>query len=201
MRIIIGLGNPSEKYKNTRHNVGFMAIDALAKQLGLIWQFNKKFNAKIAMQTPPFNKGGVGGFKSNNTILLIKPHTYMNNSGQAVQAVLSYYKLLPKKLGLIKQKNSDLSETLIVIHDDIDIELGKYKIATDSRAAGHNGVQSIIDHLKTKKFKRIRIGVKTESLKKIPADKFVLQNFIGKELNIVKKLIGEIVSSVLPDAH
>lgn len=199
MKIIVGLGNPGEKYKNTRHNAGFMAIDVLAKQLGLTWQENKKFNSAIAKF--PLQKGGDGGLtapliRGDGGVILIKPLTYMNNSGQTVQAILSYYKLLPKKLGIIKQKDSDLSDTLTVIHDDIDIELGKYKVSLDSRSAGHNGVQSIIDYLKTKNFKRVRIGVKTEMINKIPADKFVLQNFNEEELNIVKKLIGEIVEGL-----
>jgi PTH1 family peptidyl-tRNA hydrolase len=192
MRIIIGLGNPGEKYKNTRHNAGFMAVDALAEKLNLSWQFNKKFNAEIAIQKAPLIRGDGG-------VILVKPLTFMNNSGQAVQAVLSYYKLLPKKLGIIKLKDSNLSDILTVIHDDIDIEFGKYKISIDSRAGGHNGVQSIIDYLKTKNFKRIRIGVKTEMLNKIPADKFVLQNFNGEEMDIVNKLIGEIITTVIPD--
>ena len=186
MKIIVGLGNPGEKYKNTRHNAGFMAIDALARRLNLIWQKNKKFNAEIA------NAPLIKGFRG---IILIKPLTYMNNSGQAIQSVLSYYKLLPKKLGLLKQKDSDLSEILTVIHDDIDIELGKYKISADSRSGGHNGVQSIINNLKTKNFQRVRIGVKTEMLNKMPADKFVLQNFREEELNTINNLIPEIIKN------
>jgi PTH1 family peptidyl-tRNA hydrolase len=181
MKIIVGLGNPGEKYKSTRHNAGFMAVDALASQLGLSWQKNKKFNAEIA---------------KDSDIILIKPLSYMNNSGQAVQAILSYYKLLPKKLGLIKEKNSDLSEILTVIHDDIDIELGKHKISVDSRSAGHNGVQSIINHLKTKNFKRIRIGIRTELINKIPADKYVLQNFREEELSVVNRLIPKIIEEL-----
>ncbi len=129
-------------------------------------------------------------------MILIKPLAYMNNSGQTVQSVFSYYKLLPKKLGLIKQKDSDLSETLTVIHDDIDIELGKYKISADSRSGGHNGVQSIINNLKTKNFQRVRIGVKTEMLGRMPADKFVLQNFGEEELNIINNLIQEIIAEI-----
>jgi PTH1 family peptidyl-tRNA hydrolase len=171
MRVIVGLGNPGEKYKLTRHNIGFMAIGALAKKLDLAWEKSKKLNAEIAKS--PLVKGGAGG------LILVKPLTYMNNSGEAVQAVLSYFK--------------KTSEALTVIHDDIDILLGKYKIAVDSRAAGHNGVQSIIDNLKTKNFKRVRIGVKTEALEKIPADKFVLQKFGKEELDIVNKLIEEII--------
>jgi PTH1 family peptidyl-tRNA hydrolase len=191
MKIIVGLGNPGEKYKKTRHNVGFMAVDALAEQMGLTWQKNKKFNAQLA--------------KGKN-IILVKPLSYMNNSGQVAQVVLSYYKLLPKKLGLIKQKNSDLSKILTIIHDDIDIPLGKYKISIDSRSAGHNGVQSIIDRLKTKNFKRIRIGIRTDLINKILADpsrrkqveasKFVLQKFSKEELEIINNLIPEIIEEL-----
>ncbi len=181
MRIIIGLGNPGEKYKLTRHNVGFMVVDALAAQHNLNWQFNKKLNATIC--------------KDNNA-LLAKPQTFMNNSGQTVQAVLSYYKLLPKKLGLWQKKDCDLSETLIIIHDDIDIALGKYKISIDSRSAGHKGIESIINHLKTKKFQRLRIGIRTEISNKIPAEKFVLQKFSGEELKIINNLIPEIINKL-----
>ena len=191
MQIIVGLGNPGEKYKNTRHNIGFIAVGAMAKQQNLIWQFNKKFNAEIA--------------KTKNTIL-VKPQTFMNNSGQAVQAILSYYKLLPKKLGIIQTKDSDLSDILTVIHDDLDIELGKYKISLNSRGAGHKGVESIINYLKTKNFKRIRIGIKTEMADKMPADlprrneveagKFVLQKFSEEEMKIINDLIAEIITEL-----
>ncbi|MDD5291095.1 MAG: aminoacyl-tRNA hydrolase [Patescibacteria group bacterium] len=187
MHIIIGLGNPGKKYENTRHNVGFMALDALAEKIGGGWKTNKKFQAQICQR--------------GNTIL-VKPQTFMNNSGQSVRAVLAYYKLLPKKLGVFKVKDSDLSEILTVIHDDIDINLGKYKISIDSRSAGHKGVESIINHLKTKNFKRIRIGIRTEMAIRVPADlprrnemeagKFVLEKFKKEELEIIKKLITEL---------
>ena len=181
MHIMIGLGNPGDKYKYTRHNIGFMAVDAIAKQQNLIWQFNKKFNAKI--------------IKTENSIL-VKPQTFMNNSGQAVQAIMSYYKLLPKKLGLLKQKNADLSNILTVIHDDLDIELGKYKISINSGSAGHKGVQSIMDHLKTKNFRRIRIGIKTEFLNKMPIEKFVLQKFNNEEIKVINDLIPKIITEL-----
>jgi len=192
MQIIVGLGNPGEKYNHTRHNAGFMAVDCLIEQLGLTWKQDKKFNALSC--------------RSGDTIYL-KPQTFMNNSGQSVQAILSYYKLLPSRsllpswlepvLSLTKEgagggKNSDLSNILTVIHDDIDIELGKYKIATDSRSAGHRGVESIINHLKTKNFKRIRLGIRTELANKIPADKFVLQRFNKEELTQIQKTITEL---------
>jgi PTH1 family peptidyl-tRNA hydrolase len=188
MHIIIGLGNPGEKYKNTRHNAGFMAIDALAKKLNLIWSMNKKFQAEICQ---------------SGDLFLAKPQTFMNESGRSVQAILSYYKLLPKKFGLLKEKNSNLSEILTIIHDDLDIPLGQYKISVDSRSAGHNGVQSIINHLKTKNFRRIRIGIRAESAEKIPADlprrnemaagKFVLQKFSEEEVKAINSAIEKII--------
>jgi len=182
MKIIVGLGNPGKKYELTRHNVGFMAIDALAKKLGLTWEEEKKFKAQICQ---------------NGNAILVKPQTFMNNSGQSVQAVLSYYKLLPKKLGVFKVKDGDLSEILTVIHDDIDIALGKYKISLDSRSAGHKGVESIISHLKTKNFKRIRIGIRTEMANKMPADRFVLEKFREEEIKIVDGLTNKIISEII----
>lgn len=181
MKIIIGLGNPGEKYKDTRHNVGFMAVDRLVERLGLVWEFSKKFNAEIA---------------KNGELLLAKPQTFMNNSGAAAAAVLSYYKLLPKTLGVFPRKESDLSEILTVIHDDLDIALGKYKIATGSRSAGHNGVQSIINRLKTKNFTRVRIGIRTPEAEKIPTEKFVLQKFGENELQAALKIINEICDKI-----
>ncbi len=174
MKIVVGLGNPGEKHKNTKHNAGFMALDFLVQKLNTTWKLNKKMNAEI--------------IKDLDTIY-IKPLTYMNNSGQAVASVMSYYKLLPKRFRLFKEKNSDLSETLTVIHDDLDIELGKYKTSVNSRSAGHNGVKSIIQHLKTKNFKRIRIGIKTEEMKKIPTEKYVLTRFNEEDLQKVNKTI------------
>lgn len=177
MKIIVGLGNPGEKYNNTRHNAGFMTLNFFAKKENLVWKFDKKFNISFIKHKDTF---------------FIKPLTFMNNSGQAVALFMNYYKLLPKKIGLIKQKNSDLSQILTVIHDDLDIKLGKYKISIDSRAAGHNGVQSIIDHLKTKNFTRIRIGIKNHKPEQMPVEKYVLQDFDEEEMGVVSGLIGEI---------
>jgi peptidyl-tRNA hydrolase, PTH1 family len=181
MHIIVGLGNPGEKYKLTRHNVGWMVVDELAKKQAGYWEMNKKFKAEICK---------IGD------VLLVKPQTFMNNSGQSVQAVLSYYKLLPKTLGVVTKKASDLTSVLTVIHDDLDLNLGTYKKSIDSRSAGHNGVQSIIDYLKTKNFNRIRIGINSESRGQIPADKFVLQKFGEQELEIINKLIPEIINQL-----
>jgi len=182
MKIIVGLGNPGEKYSKTRHNAGFMLIDFIAENHNLTWHEDKKLNAHTA--------------KYDDTIL-VKPMTYVNNSGQAVQAILSYYKLLPKKLGIFKSGNSDLSDVLTVIHDDLDIEFGKFKTSIDSRSAGHNGVQSIINHLKTKNFKRIRIGIKDNKPEQMPAVKYVLGRFTKDDLEKVKSLFEKISYNII----
>ncbi|MFA6995513.1 MAG: aminoacyl-tRNA hydrolase [Patescibacteria group bacterium] len=171
MKIIVGLGNPGEQYKNTRHNIGWLALD---QYLGEVkWLENKKFQALI---------------HEDQDFLFVKPLTFMNNSGQTIQKILNYYKLLPKNLGLIAKKNIDLNDCLVVIHDDLDLNFGDYKIATASGSAGQRGVQSIIDRLKTKKFTRLRLGIKNELLRvHIPPEKFVLAPFSSEER---KKLIS-----------
>lgn len=176
MRIIVGLGNPGEQYKNTRHNVGWIMMDNF---LGKVkWLENKKFNALI---------------HEDDDTIFVKPLTFMNESGTSVRKIMDYYGMLPKKLGLIKKKDSDLNSVLTVIHDELDIDFGGHKIATDSGSAGHRGVQSIINHLKTKKFTRLRIGVRNELLKThIPPDKFVLDNFNRKEKEILQELSTKI---------
>ncbi len=173
MKIIVGLGNPGEKFSNTRHNIGWMALDYF---LGNVkWTENKKFKALL--------------YEDGENVF-VKPLTFMNNSGQSVRAILDYYKLIPKNFGLINKKNCDLNEVLTVIHDDLDLDFGRHKIATDSSSGGHNGIKSIIAHLKTQKFCRLRIGIKNELLKNvIPSDKFVLQNFNAAEKEDLKELL------------
>jgi len=189
MRIIFGLGNPEDKYRLTRHNAGFLAVDEIAHFYNTGWNFNKKFKSDICEIA-----GREGG---NGLTLLVKPRTYMNNSGEAVSAVLNYYRLLPKRLGFVPVRNAPLADTLTVIHDELDIELGKYKISRDSRSAGHRGAQSVIDHIKTKNFTRVRIGIKTPALEKIPGDKFVLQKFSPEEIKTVNNLIGGLIQKEL----
>ena len=187
MKIIIGLGNPGEKYKNTRHNVGFEFADKLRE----VWNFpnfemNNKFNSEISSgKLPLLNKERAGGEVDegeNKKIILVKPQTFMNLSGEAVQKMLEFYKLTP--------------DDIIVIHDDLDIELGKYRIATDSSSAGHNGVQDIIEKLGTQKFQRIRVGIKTPESEIIPAESYVLQKFKEEEKEKVDGLFDEIKKEV-----
>jgi len=176
MKIIVALGNPGEQYQNTRHNAGWLALDFV---LGPVkWSENKKFSALTY---------------EDGDCLFVKPQTFMNNSGQSVRKFLDYYKLLPKRLGFLAKKDVDLNDVLTVIHDDLDLDLGNYKIATDSGSAGHRGVQSIIDHLKTKKFSRLRLGIKNELLRThIPPEDFVLKAFSREEKDKLKDLIGGI---------
>lgn len=171
MKLIIGLGNPGEKYKKNRHNSGFILIDELKEDLDFPdFEFSKKFDAEIS-------EGNVGEEK----IFLAKPQTFMNNSGNAVQKIISFYKLTP--------------DDITIVHDDLDIDLGKIKISNDSGAAGHNGVQDIIDKIGTQNFKRFRIGIEGEEKRKtriIPGDVFVLQDFSDEELKNIKNLAKEI---------
>ena len=180
MKIIVGLGNPGEQYRYTRHNIGWLALDTW---IGADeWRLEKRFNALI---------------KRKGELLFIKPLSFMNESGRVVQKVMDYYGLLPKKLGMIRTKSADLSELLTVVHDELDIDFQKWRLSSDSSSAGHRGVQSIIDHLKTKKFSRLRLGIKNELLRTtIPAEKFVLQNFNKEERQM---LDGFFLSASLSD--
>lgn len=181
MNIIVGLGNPGEQYRLTRHNVGWLTIDALARKLGVEWETNKKFKAEIA---------------KSSGYLLIKPQTFMNESGVSVRAAMDFYKLLPKKLGFVALGNQDLSNSLTIIHDEIDLKLGKYKISIDSSSAGHRGVQSIINHLKTKNFRRLRIGIGSIEPSPIPTVNYVLMKFSNDELNTIEKLLPQIIEQI-----
>ncbi len=175
MKIIITLGNPGQQYANTRHNAGFIIADELQKSLGFSeFEKNSKFDALVCEKNSDGEK-----------ILLAKPQSFMNNSGQVVKKMLDFFKI-PK-------------ENLTLLHDDLDIELGAFKISLDSSAAGHNGVQSIIDNLGSQQFKRIRLGIEGSEKKKdriIPGEVFVLQDFSKEELEIIKKLAEKIVGEL-----
>src|SRR3989338_6462725 len=187
MKIIIGLGNPGGDYQTTRHNVGFLVIDTLAKQLNAdVFTFAKKLNAEIA--TARYNE---------KKIILVKPQTFMNSSGQTVAALLHFYKLLPKTLGLVRKKNADLSDRLVIVHDDIDITLGDFKMQTNRSAGGHNGVQSIIERLKTQNFTRVRVGVANSLLrKKITPKKFVMEKFSAAEKKILETVTHKVTAAI-----
>lgn len=143
MYLIVGLGNPGPEYAETRHNLGFKVIDLLAGELKL--SFKNKCQAEIAETL-------LGGHK----IILAKPQTFMNNSGLAVRELASWYKIAPQKV--------------IVIYDDVDLEVGQLRLREKGNAGGHHGMESVIAHLGTTDFPRIRIGIGRDNLSGDVAD-------------------------------
>lgn len=171
MFLIIGLGNPGKKYENTRHNAGFMALDAFAKRNFFPeFKLSKKFSALIS-------EGSV----STGKVILAKPQTFMNESGKTASAVASHYKLS--------------MENILVIHDDLDLPLGKIKISKNSSSAGHKGADSVIKFLKTKDFVRFRIGIKNENSKTKDVERFVLEKFTKAENAILKDILQKTASA------
>ena len=133
-KLIVGLGNPGDKYFETKHNVGFMLVDKMCKELNLKFTADKIFQADIAST-----------FLNGEKVYFAKPTTFMNESGKAVHALLTYYGL-------------DIDD-LLVIYDDLDMEVGKIRLRTKGSAGGHNGIKSIIKHIGTQEFKRVKIGI------------------------------------------
>ncbi len=170
MILIVGLGNPGEEYQNTRHNVGFMVLDLLLKKLTSvdksIWEKNKKFNCLLA--------------KPNKDLLLVKPNSFMNASGEVVGKLMAFYKV--SGFGLY------------VVHDDVDLPLGKIKISLSHGSAGHKGVESIINTLGSNNFVRVRVGIGSD--KKISAEKFVLSQFEEIETPVLNKAVKKAVQAV-----
>jgi PTH1 family peptidyl-tRNA hydrolase len=166
MKCFVGLGNPGKKYESTRHNIGFMAIDAFASRWS-IPMTGQKFKAIIG-------EGVVKGEK----VILIKPQTYMNLSGESVRAYLDFYK-------------ADI-EDLVIIYDDLDTSVGQMRLRYKGSAGGHNGIKSIIQHLGTQEFNRIRLGISRPQPGFDIAD-YVLSLFL-KEEQIV---IGDMLPNVL----
>ncbi len=160
MYIIAGLGNPGREYEGTRHNVGFMALDQLADRLGI--EIGEKAHRAL------IGKGRIEG----NRVLLVKPQTYMNRSGESLRQVLDYYKEEPS--------------SLIVVYDDISLDPGAIRIRGKGSAGGHNGVKSIIAHLGTQEFARIRIGVGAKPPRMDLAD-YVLGHFSGDDMRRIEE--------------
>ncbi|HFH9418015.1 TPA: aminoacyl-tRNA hydrolase [Streptococcus agalactiae] len=134
VKMIVGLGNPGSKYNDTKHNIGFMAVDRIVKNLDVNFTEDKNFKAEIGSD-----------FFNGEKIYFIKPTTFMNNSGIAVKALLTYYNISIKDM--------------IIIYDDLDMEVGKIRFRQKGSAGGHNGIKSIIAHLGTQEFDRIKVGI------------------------------------------
>ncbi|WP_134685256.1 aminoacyl-tRNA hydrolase [Brevibacillus migulae] len=162
MKLIIGLGNPGKKYEDTRHNVGFMTIDKISDKYSIPVQQNK-FKALVG-------EGRIG----TERVLLVKPQTYMNLSGESVGEILRFYKLTP--------------EDLLVIYDDLDLPLGQIRLREKGSAGGHNGIKSLIAHLGTQEFKRIKIGISRPDQKSGVKD-FVLSTFSAEEKPVIEEAV------------
>jgi PTH1 family peptidyl-tRNA hydrolase len=169
--LIVGLGNPGNEYSNTRHNIGFMALDSFAETNNFDkWVENKKFKGHVTSK----NLGTV-------RVILFKPSTFMNLSGEAVQAIASFYQVDPKRI--------------VVVHDELAIPFGQIRNRIGGQAAGHNGIKSIIQHIGVD-FGRIRVGIKNDLSSIADTSSFVLSNFSKEERELIPQLLNEINSII-----
>ena len=185
MKLIVGLGNPElkagEKYVGTRHNLGFQVLEEFRRKLNLAdWAVEKKFKSEVLKL---FHS------ESDEQVLLVRPQTYMNRSGMAVAALANFYKVKP--------------EDIIVIHDDLDLLIGKMKVRLGGGAAGHHGVESIINDLGNDGFVRVRLGIgNTQGFlgehKRVAfnAEHFVLESFAANEKSKVKSMIKHAIQAL-----
>lgn len=162
MKLIIGLGNVGAKYAFTRHNVGFMLVDKIALNNSVSFKENSKLKSLVTKF-----------YTNGEEIMLVKPTTYMNLSGEAMRAVIDYYKISP--------------EDMIIVYDDLSLNLGKIRFRANGSDGGHNGIKSIIQHLGSKNFARLKIGIGPQP--PIPSEAFVLQNFDNDALPELKKVL------------
>ena len=164
MKVIVGLGNPGKKYENTRHNVGFAAIDYIAEKEGI--------NINTGKHKALVGTGYIDGVK----VLLVKPQTFMNLSGESIRDAADFYKVDP--------------EHIIIIYDDISLEVGQLRIRTKGSAGGHNGIKSIIAHLGTQEFPRVKIGVGAKPDRMDLAD-YVLSRFSQTDRAVMEDAFQE----------
>ena len=167
MKLIIGLGNIGPKYCFTRHNAGFMVIDR--------WAYVDNFSFKLDSKLKSFiSKTRI----NDEDVFFVKPNTFMNLSGEAVRAVMDYYKI-------------DISN-IIVIYDDISMDIGKIRIRGNGSSGGHNGIKSIIKNLNSDEFKRIKVGIGPQVGL---SEHFVLQNFTSEQLEIIKEVVDKTIEA------
>jgi len=172
-RLIVGLGNPGETYRDTRHNIGFMVLDEIARRLGAAFREEKRWTGLVAKFT--------GGY-------LLKPLTFMNDSGRSVQSVAHFYKATP-------------AQTLVV-YDDVDLPLGRLRFRTSGSAAGHNGIRSMISSFGSDEFPRLKVGISPANGR--PAGERMVGHVLGKfrteeqtELQIVIQRAADAVLSAV----
>lgn len=160
MKMIVGLGNPGKEYKNTRHNIGFMIVDEYVRRYN-ITSFKNKFNGLFAKV-----------YRNGEYFILLKPLSYMNLSGTVVKRYASFFKIKP--------------EDILVIHDDLDLPVGKIKIKYKGSSGGHNGIQNIIDNLKTEVFPHFKIGI--DKNENIMYKDYVIGKFSKEDLEKINKI-------------
>ncbi|MFA5946238.1 MAG: aminoacyl-tRNA hydrolase [Patescibacteria group bacterium] len=165
--ILVGLGNPGNEYERTRHNTGYLVLEALAKKLNASFKGRDEFQAEVA-------EANIGEHKA----ILAKPWTYMNASGRSVQALAHFYKVKP--------------DHVIVISDDVSLPLGTLRVRTEGSAGGHNGLKSIIVNLGTDAFPRVKIGVDAQP-ENVPLEAWVLSRFSKDEMKILNEVIEQAV--------
>ncbi len=164
MKLIIGLGNPGQEYQNTRHNIGYMVIDEYLKN-GKEVNWHQKFKSSYTTLNIASEK-----------VIFVKPETYMNLSGEAIQEFVNFYKIN--------------NEDILVIQDDLDLSLGKYRLKINSSSGGHNGIKSIINSLGTDAFLRLKVGISKNSL--IDTKDYVLSHFTPEELTTLTNIYPEL---------
>lgn len=175
MKLIVGLGNPGKEYDGTRHNFGFAVMDKLAQKYDGNFTVNKKFHADICEL-----------FVNGEKIILVKPQTFMNKSGESVREVIGYFNIS--------------NDRIWVVFDDIDLEIGSVRIRKSGGSGGHKGVQSIIDNIGTENFVRFRLGIKSEQCDYLSTEEVVLQHFCKEEekpmLEAIDKCVAEIEKAI-----
>lgn len=169
MKLIVGLGNPGKEYEYTRHNAGFLMIDYFASKNGLSGY--KSFKNGLYFE---YNNKG-------EKVIFLKPQSYMNLSGEVVRKYVDYFKI-------------DIND-VVIIHDDMDINIGNIKLKLNGSAAGHNGIKNIISHLKTEEFKRIKIGISKNNINQV---EYVIGKFNKDELKTLES-VQDTVLNVIED--
>ena len=178
MKIVIGLGNPGSKYEFTRHNIGFRIIDSLARDMGI--EFNK-----VKSYYSLISRGMINNYK----VMLVKPQTFMNLSGRAVNRVVSYYKIP--------------LQDLLIVYDDLNLELGQVRIRKKGSSGGHKGIESIMQYLNSEDIPRLRIGIGNPSVNyNFDCASYVLSNFNNDEEDKIAEVIQlstEAVKTIIED--
>jgi PTH1 family peptidyl-tRNA hydrolase len=167
MKLVVGLGNPGRKYKKTKHNVGFIALDFYAKKYNLQFKVDNKFS---------------GEWLKIDDLILLKPHTFMNLSGESIRKIMQFFDVQ--------------IENVILIYDDLSLPFGKIRLREKGSAAGHNGVKSAIQNMKTDEFKRLKFGIDRNPL--IEQKDYVLSKFSKEELKDLEEKV-EIISNIIDD--